>query len=185
MSERKKGIGMLNKSNDDEYYTPESAIKMLEPYIQKFKNKVCWECFGENFELIESPLYLKRMGFTVVANGKNFWECDQGDFVISNPPYSDFVNGEKVKRGMGKYSIMKRLCDLNKPFCLLMPTTFMQTKCFKKLVDEYGKFQIIMPSVKIQFYKIINGKKVVPGKCNLYTCWFCWNMNFTHDFIMV
>jgi len=178
---------MLNKSNDDEYYTPESAIQLLKPHIEHMQGKTVWEAFGRDFNYIESPQYIRKMGFEVIANGDNFWKHQHGDFVVSNPPYSDFVNGKKVKRGMGKYSVIKRLCDLNKPFCLLMPTTFMQTKKFKMLVDTYGKFQMVMPSVKIQFYKYnsTTKKKYVPGKCNLYTCWYCWNMNLEQDFIMV
>ena len=123
----------------------------------------------------------------VIANGENFWDHTFGELVISNPPYGDFVNGKKVKRGMGKYLILERLCELDKPFCLLMPTTFLQTKKLKSLKDKFGKFQIIMPSTKIQFYKINREtkEKFIPGKCNLYTCWYCFNMKLKSDFIVV
>jgi|SaaInlStandDraft_5_1057022.scaffolds.fasta_scaffold273506_2 hypothetical protein len=52
------GIHMSKKSNNDEYYTPESAIKMLHLLLNdsKFppnKKTTCWECFGSDFNYIE------------------------------------------------------------------------------------------------------------------------------------
>ena len=181
------GIHMSKKSNDDEYYTPESAIKMLQLSLNdsKFppnKKTTCWECFGSNFNYIESPQYIKTLGYDVIANGKNFWENNYGKFVISNPPYHTPRGERNIKE-----RVIERLCKLDKPFCLLMPTTYLQTKSFKRMVDTYGNFQIIMPSAKIQFYQVnpVTNEKIKKGKCSFYTCWFCWNMGFKSDFIMV
>ena len=66
---------MSKKSNDDEYYTPRAAIEMLKSALIKSrfppnkkkinkiyrtspksrKKVVVWECFGCDFDYIESP----------------------------------------------------------------------------------------------------------------------------------
>ena len=198
----KLGINMSKKSNDDEYYTPNAAIEMLNSALIKSrfppnkkkinkiyktspksrKKVVVWECFGCDFDYIESPKYIKHMGYNVVANGEDFWTSNYGSFVISNPPY----HTPRGERNM-KERIIERLCELNKPFCLLMPTTYLQTKSFKRMVDKYGKFQMVMPSTKIQFYQVNpdTHEKKTKGNCSFYTCWYCWNMGFENDFNMV
>ena len=131
------------KSDDDEYYTPKYAIEMLKDYLPKDKNKICWECFTRGNELIESPEYIKSLGYNVIADGDEFFNNNKGDFVVSNPPYHT-PSGEKNI----KSRVIDRLCELNKPFCLLLPTSYLQTKELKKLQDKYNSFQIVMPSKK-------------------------------------
>ena len=192
---KKLKIHMNIKSNNDEYYTPEAAIQMLKPYLQQTKYKIgdeqcwtVWEPFIGN-PYTESPKYINNLKYDCRYKvGYNFFEHDISyycdgycDFVISNPPYHT-PKGEKNM----KERIIDRLCSFNMPFCLLIPTTYLQTKSFKRMVDKYGKFQIIMPSTKIQFYQLDdNNKKKTQGKCSFYTCWFCWNMGFKHDFNVV
>jgi len=177
----KKKLSSFYSNPKDEYYTPEPAIRMLEPHIQHMKGKTVWEAFGKDFEAIRSPIYIRRMGFKVIANGRNFWKQCKGDFVISNPPYQN-VRGKCNT----KERIIRRLCRICKPFCLLLPTSYIQTKSFSGLVEKYGNFQVIMPSGKIQFYKIQRGtgRRIIPGKCSFYTCWVCWNMGLISDFIV-
>jgi len=175
----KKKVRSFYSHLKDEYYTPESAFKILQPYIQHMKGKTVWEAFGKDFNKIRSPIYIRRMGFKVIANGRDFWKQEKGDFVISNPPYQN-VPGKKNT----KERIIKRLCGICMPFCLLLPTSFIQTKSFRNLVKQYGKFQLIMPSGRIQFYTIEAGKKITRGRCSFYTCWVCWNMGLVSDLIL-
>ena len=93
--------------------------------------------------------------------------------VIDNPPYR---TKSIVKL---KYKIMLRLLENKIPFMLLFPSTTIQTQYFKKLVDEYGKFQIICPNEKYDFVK----RDGSGGKCLFYTLWICWNMDLPKDFI--
>ena len=103
------------------------------------------------------------------------------DICISNPPYATPKGKINIKK-----RIIERLCSINKPFMLLLPTLFLQTKIFKSIVDKYGLFQFIIPSKKIQFYKIINDEiirsrsKHLKG-CSFYTCWICRNINLPKD----
>lgn len=179
---------MTKKSTNNEYYTPRSAIQKLQAVLVKSKfppnsRAKVWECFGRDFKYIESPQYIKELGYKVIADGEDFWTtASKGDFVISNPPYCTPKGERNIKE-----RVLERLCSLEKPFCLLMPTTFLQTKCFKRVVDRYGEFQIVMPSTKIQFYQIDPDtlEKITKGNCSFYTAWFCWRMGFESDFIMV
>ena len=70
---------MLQKSSDNEWYTPESAIQMLEDHLRQSKfpannNTTVWECFGKDFDYIESPQYIKNLGYNVIADGEDFWQ---------------------------------------------------------------------------------------------------------------
>ena len=187
MAKKNVGINMLQKSSDNEWYTPESAIQMLEDHLRQSKfppnsNTTVWECFGKDFSYIESPQYIKNLGYNVIADGEDFWRNCKGDLVISNGPYSTPKGERNIKE-----RIIERLCELNIPFCLLMPTSYLQTKSFKKMVDKYGNFQFIVPCKKIQFYKVdlITKEKLKKNNCSFYTCWYCWNMGFQNDFTML
>jgi len=178
---RKTKVSFFRSNPKDEYYTPEYAFRMLEPYIQHMRGKTVWEPFGYNFHFIRSPIYIRRMGFKVIANGRDFWRQNKGEWVLSNPPYQNIPG-----KGNTKERIIRRLCELRKPFCLLLQSSYIQTKSFSGLVEKFGKFQVIMPSGKIQFYTIQTetGRRITPGMCSFYTCWVCWNMELVSDFIV-
>ena len=118
--------------------------------------------------------YLASKGLNIIHQPEDFWETMYDDVVvIDNPPYRISLI---VKL---KYKIMLRLLEHKKPFMLLFPSTTIQTHYFKKLVDEYGKFQIICPKEKYDFVK----RDGTGGKCLFYTLWICWNMDLPKDFI--
>ena len=181
---RKLGINLGKpKSNDDEWYTPRMALEMVCPYLPK--DKVIWEAFTSgNNKLIESPKYLREIGHNVIATGDNFFTCDYGDIVVSNPPYATPRGEENIKT-----RIIRRLCDMDKPFALLLPTTYLQTKELKKLLASYN-FQVIMPTRKIQFYKIRDGKKITKKSeglkgCSFYTAWLTFKLKLPRDIIWI
>ena len=76
---------------------------------------------------------------------------------------------------------MERLINLNKPFCLLLPSTSLQTKYFKELSDKHGGFQLLIPKEKYDYEK----EEGVRTKCLFYTLWICWNMNFAKDYTII
>ena len=86
-----------------------------------------------------------------------------------------------------KPRVIERLIQLNKPFMLLMPTHFLQTKTFKNFRDAYGKFQFLIPTQKVKFYHLDkNGEDIFKyGQREIplfYCMWYCWNMNYKRDF---
>ena len=68
---------------DDDYMTPKYVWENIQEYIPK--NKVIWEAFmGDG----KSGEYLKELGFEVIHNDNDFFLSNEGDIIISNPPFS-------------------------------------------------------------------------------------------------
>ena len=99
----------------DDYMTPKSAWENIAEYIPK--DKVIWEAFmGDG----KSGEYLQEMGHDVIHNDNDFFESDEGDVIVSNPPFS------KCK------DIIPRLLELDKPFILILPSSKINTQYFRE-----------------------------------------------------
>jgi hypothetical protein len=142
--------GRWGHTNDNDWNTPRSAWEEVFPLLDKTKrywlpfynDGYCGRIWEEN-------------GFDVIHQEEDFWDTMYPEtIVVDNPPYK--VKGiVKVKE-----KIMLRLCRNNIPFCLLFPTTTIHTGYFKGLEDKYGKFQLIVPSRKIDYEKSSLTEKV-------------------------
>ena len=155
-------------TNHDDYMTPKSAWEAIEKYIPK--DKIIWEPFyGDG----TSGKHLSEMGFQVIHQNIDFYEYDEGDIIISNPPFSD------TKR------VMDRMMLLDKPFILIMPVSKMNTSYFRNhFVAGDKELQIIIPRKRIQFIKVVNGM-VVENKnsCNFDCLYYCYKMNLPSDIV--
>ena len=154
----------------DDYMTPKYAWENIQQYIPK--DKVIWEPFmGDG----KSAEHLLELGCKeVIHNDTDFFESNEGDIIITNPPFS------KTK------TIMPRLRELDKPFILIMPSS----KLITQYVREYYKdcdppLQIIIPRKRIQFIKMVNGEipVVQDNKCNFDCFYYCYKMNLPRDII--
>tara|TARA_R110000737_G_C14302966_1_gene436363 strand:- start:36 stop:542 length:507 start_codon:yes stop_codon:yes gene_type:complete len=151
----------------DDYMTPKSAWENIEQYIPK--DKVIWEAFmGDG----KSGEYLKEMGFDVIHNDNDFFQSNEGDVIVSNPPFS------KSK------DIINRLKELDKPFIIIMPTAKICTSYFREnFKSTDSQLQIIIPRKRIHFLKQING--VIPegwkNACNFDCFYYCYKMNLPRD----
>jgi hypothetical protein len=145
----------------DDYMTPKSAWENIKEYIPK--DKVIWEAFyGDG----KSGEYLTELGFNVIHNDNDFFESNEGDIIVSNPPFSD------------KNKTMKRLKELDKPFIILLPQPAINTKSIRELFKD--DLQIIVPRKRIQFIK--NGNEL-QNKCNFDCFYYCYKMNLPRDII--
>jgi hypothetical protein len=146
----------------DDYMTPKYAWENIKEFIPK--DKVIWEAFyGDG----TSGEYLHDLGFDVIHNDDNFFENNNGDVVVSNPPFS------KAKE------VLSRLVALNKPFILILPSSKINTQYVRNLFkDQDDKLQIIIPKKRIQFIK--NGNEL-NNKCNFDCFYYCWKMNLERD----
>jgi len=147
--------------------TPKSAWENIQHLIPK--DKVIWEAFyGDG----QSGKDLQDLGFNVIHEPVDFFDNNFGDIIVSNPPFS------KSKE------IMKRLCELDKPFIIIMPSSKINTSYFRKNFKNKG-LQIIIPQKRIHFTKHING--VVPenwkNSCNFDCFYYCYKMNFDNDIV--
>jgi len=157
---KKAMIEYMKKSKNDELYTPEYAIVPLLPYLERFKNKVFWECtdFGKS----NITKVLRKNGFKVVTShindGRDFFEYqpDKWDILITNPPYSL------------KDKFLERAYDLGNPFCFLLPLTTLEGIKRSKLFRRYG-VELLVLDKRVNFMR--NRRP-----CYFNTSWFCWKV---------
>jgi len=157
------------KEIDDEFYTLKEDWKRIENYIPK--NKVAWEAFSNGeFESVD---YLKSICKEVKCNTGDFFENDNisFDIILTNPPFS-------IKK-----QVLERLKLLDKPFIIILPTLSLQTKYMKSIFGD--DLQVILPTKKIFFYKIIDGKKKIYNKLSYYCCYVCYKINLEKDIIFI
>jgi len=144
--------------------TPKYAWENIQQYIPK--DKIIWEAFmGDG----KSGQYLTDLGYNVIHNDNDFFESNEGDILVSNPPFS------KSK------DIMYRLKELDKPFILILPCSKICTQYFREnFKDTDNPLQIIIPRKRIQFVK--NGNDL-QNKCNFDCFYYCYKMNLERDII--
>jgi len=142
----------------DDWMTPKHAWEDIKQYIPR--DKIIWEAFmGDG----KSGEYLEEMGLNVIHNSNDFFESNEGDMILSNPPFS------LVKQ------IVPRLIELDKPFILLMPVSKIATQYFKSFKD---KIQIIIPPKRINFVKNGTEKK---DRCNFDCFYYCYKIELEND----
>jgi len=149
----------------DDYMTPKYAWENIKDYIPT--DKIIWEAFmGDG----KSGEYLKDLGFDVIHNDNDFFESNEGDVIVSNPPFS------KAKE------ILMRLKELDKPFILILPSSKINTQYFRLFKNE---IQLIIPKKRIHFEKQINGEKPEGWRnaCNFDCFYYCYKMDLKKDII--
>ena len=169
-----QGIKVLERvanNRRNEHYTPFEAFQAIKDFIPR--DKIIWECFTKgNHAHIKSPMFLRQLGFNVIATGEDFFSHDYGEIVISNPPFNALKGEGNMKRRVLERLVVK----LKKPFMLLMPSHFLQTKTLRNFINKHGNFQFIIPTQKVYFYHLDNkGEKLDYGKNYeiplFYTMW--------------
>ena len=150
--------GYLTAKTDkasDEVFTPAYAVKPLLKYLDGFCNKAIYTIWcpfdKEDSEYVK---IFQEEGYNVIAthidNGQNFfyYEPEQYDFIISNPPFSI------------KDDIIKRLYELNKPYAILLPIPSLQgQKRFPYMKD----CQALIFDKRINYYTSIEKKEIQKG----------------------
>lgn len=126
---------------DDEYETPLSAVKIIEPYLKR--KSVIWCPFDEDHSNFVNYFY--DMGHEVVyghiKTGQDFFTCDVPNgvnYIISNPPYSK------------KDEVYKRLYDIGLPFAMLVNLQgFCDSRKRAELFVKYGvQVMYVYPRIK-------------------------------------
>ena len=155
-------------SNHDEYMTRKISWEQISKYLPK--DKIIWEAFYGNGQ---SGKYLRELGFKVIHKKIDFFKSNEGDIIVSNPPFSK------------KREVFARLRSLNKPFVMLVPTTVLHTLY---LQESFGKerLQLIIPYKKNEFDKYVEGKiQHKKDNCSFYTLYICWKMKLPRDIILI
>ena len=151
----------------DDYMTPKYAWENIKHIIPK--DKVIWEAFygdGKRGEM------LRELGFEIIHEPIDFFESNEGEIIVSNPPFS------KSKE------VLTRLVELQKPFILILPSSKINTQYVRNLFkDQEDKLQIILPKKRIHFEKQIDGQvpKDWKNACNFDCFYYCWKIGLDRD----
>ena len=95
-----------------------------------------------------------------IQDGQDFfqYEPEEYDIIISNPPFTK------------KNEVLKRLCELGKPFAILLPLNSLQGKDRFEYFDQ--GIQILSFDKRISYHNPENMEKYVKG-CSFATAYFC------------
>ncbi len=149
----------------DDYMTPKYAWANIIHLIPT--NKIIYEAFyGDG----KSGEYLTELGLNVIHKPIDFFDNEtlpDYDILISNPPFSQIKN------------IMDRLLILDKPFIIIIPCSKINTSYFRIWKDK--NLQLIIPRKRIQFIKLIDGKKINTNSCNFDCFYYCYKIGLEKD----
>lgn len=131
-------------NKQDEYYTPEYAIKPLIKYLKPNSTIYCpFDQEHSNFVKV-----LKENNFNIIyshiKDGVNFFDIDFSkykiDYIISNPPYSI------------KYEVFEKLFKTNIPFAMLVGVVglFESKKRFNLFSNN--KFEVLYFNKRINYF---------------------------------
>ena len=150
----------------DDYMTPNYVWDWIKEYLPN--DKIIWEAFyGDGM----SGDYLTQLGFNVIHEQIDFFENDEGDIIVSNPPFTK------------KKEVFTRLKQLDKPFIIICPSSMINTQYIRNL--SKNELQIIIPNKRINFIKLVNGNTPDDwnSRCNFDCFYYCYKMNLPKDII--
>lgn len=148
-----------SKGNNDECYTERYAVEPLLEFLPKFKDKIIWCPFDEDSS--EFVKCFRENGYKVINShirrGQDFYfyEPEQWDLIISNPPFT------------GKTKIFERALSFNKPFALLMTIMWLNDATPAKVFRD-KTLQILSFDERMQFKNREKTKNI-----NFLSAYFC------------
>lgn len=158
-----KLMSKCKKEINNEFMTPKVAWENIKQYIPK--DKVIWEAFrGDG----SSAKNLMDLSFNVISTDEDFFDCNYGDVIVTNPPFS------KIKE------VMPRLMEIDKPFILIMPSQKLFTSYLREWKDKH--LQLIIPRTRIRFNKLEeDGKYAEKYSCAIDCFYYCYKMDLKND----
>lgn len=153
---------VMQSINGDEYYTQETAVNMIIPYILKGGYRSIW-C---PFDTADSQFVkiLKDKGFIVsyghIETGQDFFEYQepQGDIVVSNPPFSK------------KDKIFEKLYGWDIPFALIMNFNGLFDSKKRSEIFRNHNVELLVPKGRMKFYYKDKGLLKNPNFQSIYVC---------------
>jgi hypothetical protein len=150
---------------NDEFYTPEYAIKPILKYLNKWAKILCpFDTENSNFVKILKSEWFEVI-FTHLEIGTDFFSITKEkvkniDYIISNPPYSI------------KQEVFQKLFELWKPFAMLVWVVwlFESQKRFEMFRDN--NFEIMYLNRRVAYFKDYNEQKpsLNPPFSSVYLC---------------
>lgn len=154
-------VANIAGSGNDEFYTPEYAIKPLLKYIKP--GSVIWCPFDtEHSNFVK---LLQQQGHTVIYThlvyGQDFFETDiDCDYIVSNPPYS--LKGE----------VVDRLFKMGKPFAMLLGIVGLFESQRRFDMFKNNQFEIMYMNRRVAYFKDYADPKpsLNPPFSSVYLC---------------
>ena len=153
-------------SGNDEFYTPEYAVKPILKYLKPNSKVWCpFDTSESNFvKLLEEEGH--QVISTHISNGEDFFEmveseiCDECDYIISNPPYS--LKGE----------VLSRLFETEKPFAMLVGVVGLFESKFRFNMFKENQFEIMYLDKRVSYFKSYEEQKpsLNPPFSSVYLC---------------
>lgn len=155
-------MDIIAGSKDDEFYTPEYAVKPILKYLKKNSTILCpFDTEQSNFVKL-----FRRAGHDVtcthIQEGKDFFKLKKAnvDYIISNPPYS------------AKTEVLERCFELNVPFAMLVGVVglFESKKRFNMF--KYNDFEVMYLDKRVSYFKSYEEQKpsLNPPFSSVYVC---------------
>ena len=141
----------------DNCETPIEVWANIQQYIPKDKKIWCPFYF-------KGTHHLQTLGFDIIHRDEDFFQNNNGDIIVDNPPFS-------IKK-----QVLKKLLEIDKPFILIMPVSTMCYQYFKPLKD---KIQIIIPPKRYNFSPHLK------SSASFDTLYFCYKMDLPQDIIFL
>lgn len=143
-------LDIVANSGNDEFYTPEYAIRPLIPYLKDRNYKKIWCPFDSNKSNFVKILL--ENGFDVVFShietGEDFFETNMDcDCIVSNPPYSI------------KAKVFDRLFSLKKPFAMLVGVVGLFESQQRFEMFKNNTFEIMYFNKRVAYFKSYSEQK--------------------------
>lgn len=150
-------------SAGDEVFTPFYAVEPLLEFVPK--SKIIWCPFDEEW----SAFYqlFSENGYQVIRSCLKdnqdffYYEPEQWDILISNPPFSK------------KNEVLKRTYSFEKPFALLLPTNSIQSK--KRFEIFRNDIQLLAFDARVDYHTRNNLLCTTKGN-HFSSAYFCRNL---------
>lgn len=134
----------IKKSNTDEWYTPEYAVRYIIPYLRNkgYNRILCpFDTSESNFVKV-----LKQKGFRVryghIETGQDFFErqdIERADCVVSNPPFSK------------RQSILEKLFSCGVPFALILNSNGIFDAKSRWELFKNNPFELLVPKGRVNY----------------------------------
>lgn len=165
--DEKKVRHPLSRGCHDEFETPLEVWKMVDEFINK--DVLVWDPFYSNGQ---SGEHMKSLGWNVRHEDDDFFNCDYGDIIVSNPPFSILEN------------VFNRLRTLNKPFILTIPPSKIFNVYFRRIFEDVmSSIQLIIPIGRSKFIRLeSDGTEKIQEFDVLF---LCYRMNIAKDLTLI
>lgn len=153
----------IKKSNTDEWYTPESAVRYIIPYLKAkgYRKILCpFDTSDSNFVKL-----LVEEGFDVtyghVDTGHDFFERKdlyEYDCIVSNPPFSK------------RQKILEKLFEVGIPFALILNSNGIFDAKSRWELFKNNQFEILVPKGRVSYTNETGILKSRPNFQSWYIC---------------